>query len=97
MTLKNDPKSSWVNGSLGTVTELERDRVWMRLDSDDSIVDVGRLTWENVRYKWDQANKKVVTEVTGKKFSHLHHISRGRDTFPNGISLTLLLQRQITN
>jgi ATP-dependent DNA helicase PIF1 len=49
MALKNDPKSRWVNGSLGTITELERDRIWMRLDSDDSIVDVERLTWENVR------------------------------------------------
>jgi ATP-dependent exoDNAse (exonuclease V) alpha subunit len=26
---------------------------------------VERLTWENVRYKWDQANKKVVTEIMG--------------------------------
>jgi len=65
MALKNDPKSRWVNGSLGTVTELERDRVWMRLDSDDNVVDVERLTWENVRYKWDQANKKVLAEIKG--------------------------------
>ena len=65
MALKNDPKSRWVNGSLGTITELEKGRAWMRLDSDESVVDVERLTWEKVRYKWDDANKKVLTEIIG--------------------------------
>jgi ATP-dependent DNA helicase PIF1 len=65
MVLKNDPKNRWVNGSLGTVTELEHDRVQIRLDSDGSVVGIERQSWENIRYKWDQANKKVITEVIG--------------------------------
>jgi hypothetical protein len=65
MLLKNDPENRWVNGSLGTVTNLEQDRVWVRLDDNQSVVDVERQSWENVRYKWDEKNKKVVTEIRG--------------------------------
>ncbi|GBF27154.1 ATP-dependent RecD-like DNA helicase [bacterium MnTg02] len=65
MALKNDPKGRWVNGSLGTVAELEPDRVWVQLDSNGHVVDVERQSWENIRYKWDQANKTVITEIIG--------------------------------
>jgi len=65
MALKNDPKGRWANGSLGTVAELERNCVWMQLDNGGSIVDVERQSWENIRYKWDAANRKVNTEIIG--------------------------------
>lgn len=65
MALKNDLKGRWVNGSRGTITRLEPDRVWMRLDNEDNDVEIEPLTWENVRYTWDEANKKVVSEVRG--------------------------------
>lgn len=65
MLAKNDPKKRWVNGSLGTVTQLEKDHISVRLDSNSTEFSVTRESWESVRYEWDHSKQRIVANVVG--------------------------------
>lgn len=65
MAVKNDGEGRWVNGSMGTVTRLEPDTVWVALDRDGSEVEIGRAAWENIRYEWNETDAKVMSNVVG--------------------------------
>ncbi len=64
MMLNNDPKKRWVNGSLGAVTSIERDRIWVEL-SDGKRVSVEPCTWETSKLSYDSANRRLVSTSTG--------------------------------
>jgi YD repeat-containing protein len=64
MTVRNDAARRWVNGSVGTVSRLERDTVWVRLDAGDEV-EIEPTTWERVRYEWNEAARRVETTIVG--------------------------------
>ncbi len=65
MFLRNDyPDKRWVNGTIGSVERLGRDSIRVRLE-DGEVHDVDPVTWENVRYAWDEKNQKIIGEVLG--------------------------------
>ena len=66
MLAKNDSSKRWVNGSLGTITQLAPDYVSVRLDEDAMEYDVTRETWESVKYEWDHSGRRIVANVVGK-------------------------------
>ncbi len=66
MTVTNDRNKQWVNGSSGTVTELNSNSVCIRLDSNDEVFVIEPYTWERVKYAWDNQTQKVVAKVSGK-------------------------------
>lgn len=67
--IKNDGGGRWVNGTLGTISKLKNDLIQVKLDSG-GVVDVGRETWSDVRYKYNQEEREIEEEVVGKIYQY---------------------------
>lgn len=63
MLLRNGP--GYANGSLGTVVELERETIVVRLDSG-AIVMVERAVWEQIRFVWNHQLKRIEHQVVSE-------------------------------
>jgi ATP-dependent DNA helicase PIF1 len=61
MAVRNDLSRRWVNGSLGTVTALEPERVMVRFDHDSASRAVERAVWEKVRQEWNDASQSITS------------------------------------
>jgi hypothetical protein len=55
---QNDPEGRWVNGSLGTVTDLDETIVSVTLDSGDDV-EVERATWPQARWTWNAKENRM--------------------------------------
>jgi len=68
MFTKNDSGKRWVNGTLGIVRELGRDKVRVELafSPSQAIVDVGPVSWESIKYRWDEKTETIDKEITGR-------------------------------
>jgi ATP-dependent DNA helicase PIF1 len=55
---QNDSEGRWVNGSLGTVTEMEETTVKVRLDTGDDVT-VERSLWPQKRYQWNEKTRTM--------------------------------------
>ena len=64
MLVRNDVQGRWVNGTIGKIEFVSQDLLEVRLQ-DESIHSIERETWENRRYKYDKATKKILSEVIG--------------------------------
>lgn len=64
MMLRNDRQKRYFNGKIGRVEELDFNRIKVRFP-DDSVVDLLRDVWDNIKYTWNEKNKKVVEESAG--------------------------------
>lgn len=64
MFTHNDTEYKWVNGTLGTICELAPHSIMVLLDSG-AKVDVNRVEWQNIRYKYNQTTRKLESEVIG--------------------------------
>lgn len=53
MTTVNDPFGHFFNGSMGTVTELDDDHIFVRIDDGDEC-EIHSNTWEIIRYEIDE-------------------------------------------
>jgi tetratricopeptide (TPR) repeat protein len=62
--VKNDIERRWYNGSLGIVDSFDDSGIYVRLE-DDSIHLVTKEKWENLRYKFDEANNRIIAEEIG--------------------------------
>jgi ATP-dependent exoDNAse (exonuclease V) alpha subunit len=61
MAVRNDLSKRWVNGSLGTVTALEPERVIVRFDHAAVDHPVERAAWEKVRQEWNDASQSIAS------------------------------------
>lgn len=64
MFTRNDMAKRWVNGTLGIVTEISDDKIVVRLENGNEY-EVGKVTWERNKYKYDRHSKKVEKKVAG--------------------------------
>jgi ATP-dependent DNA helicase PIF1 len=55
---QNDPEGRWVNGSLGTVRELDDNSIVVSLDGGDEV-DVERATWPQARWTWNAKENRM--------------------------------------
>ena len=62
MFTKNDNDRRWINGSLGTVTEMKPDSIIVKLE-DMGHVYVQRVSWEKYKYVYDETNNKIYPKV----------------------------------
>lgn len=63
MFLKNDEQKRWVNGTIGNVSALSDDEIFITVKGVS--YQVLPETWESIRYRYDQAEKKISKEVIG--------------------------------
>ncbi len=73
--VRNDKEKRWYNGTVGRIVRFENDGAWVEVESaevdsytGDHIMDmffVEPETWENVKYRYDEKEHKVVSEVLG--------------------------------
>ena len=66
MFLRNDNtgRKRYFNGKIGKIKELEKDSIRLIFD-DGSEVKVKRSVWHNIRYVWDEKEKKIKKEEIG--------------------------------
>ena len=69
MLLNNDSLGRWINGSIGTVSEIEEvddgpDILWVELASGD-LVDVLPHKWEMYEFSYDKEASKIFSESVG--------------------------------
>ncbi len=66
MFIKNDMKKRWVNGTLGIVSSIDEEGgVVSVIAEDGNEYDVEKEMWENVRYKFNETEKKIEEEQIG--------------------------------
>jgi ATP-dependent exoDNAse (exonuclease V) alpha subunit len=65
MMVKNDPEHRWVNGSLGTISNLSESAVWVRLDDSSNEEEVHPATWESIEYQYNRMTQRVNPVVVG--------------------------------
>ena len=64
--VKNDPEKRWVNGTLGTVSgiDMNGEKVYI-VTEEGREYDVEQALWSNVRYHYNEKEKKIEEEVLG--------------------------------
>jgi len=62
--IKNDLNRKWVNGTIAKVDFISNDIIEIRLQ-DGSVHKLQREVWENKKYRYDKAERKIVSEVIG--------------------------------
>lgn len=66
MFVKNDKDKRWVNGTLGIITTLDAEGSIITVVTEEGQeFDVERDTWENVRYTFNEQEKKIEEELLG--------------------------------
>jgi tetratricopeptide (TPR) repeat protein len=64
--VKNDPDHCWVNGTLGIISEIDEDYNSIRVVTDSgNEYTVEPAVWDNVRYTYNEKEKKIEEEVLG--------------------------------
>lgn len=64
MMLRNDRNKRYFNGKIGHIESLDDEEIKVRFP-DDTLVEVIKEKWDNIRYKWDQKDNKVIEESVG--------------------------------
>lgn len=64
--IKNDTDHRWVNGTLGLVIGMDTDKgkIYIRTEAGDEY-DVEPVTWSNMRYTFNEKEKKIEEEELG--------------------------------
>lgn len=64
--VKNDPEKKWVNGTLGTIVELDEENTEFSVITEEGdYVTVTPERWSNTKYSYDEKEKKIIEEELG--------------------------------
>ena len=66
--IKNGP--SWVNGTMGTITELDENHIHVQLEDSGIIVDVEEAEWDNITYCYDRVTGTIHKEIIGSFYQY---------------------------
>lgn len=66
--IKNDQDKRWVNGTIGTIVGIDLDEAnYITIVTDEGkMFDVERAIWSNVRYSYNETEKKIEEEELGR-------------------------------
>ena len=67
MFLRNSREQGFVNGSMGTVTDLSEDEIEVRIEDEwgGSVATIETSEWESNKYKYDPDTSRIQSEVVG--------------------------------
>ena len=67
MFIKNDTEriKRYFNGKIGTVTELDEDKILVQCKDEVEEIEVKKEKWENIRYTVDKKSRQLKEEVLG--------------------------------
>lgn len=67
MFIKNDmtAEKRYYNGKIGIVHHIEKDVIEIELPEERTIIEVAPYTWENVKYKLNEATNEIAENVAG--------------------------------
>jgi ATP-dependent DNA helicase PIF1 len=65
MATRNDSERRWINGSLGTVSKISGEEVYVRFDRSDEEYHVEPVKWEKIRQVWNDAEGRIENQVIG--------------------------------
>lgn len=67
MFIKNDisAEKKFYNGKIGQVVSISDQEIIVKLDGEDTLIDVPKYEWQNVNYVLDPLTNKVKEEVLG--------------------------------
>lgn len=63
--IKNDLNKRWVNGTIGTISGIDEDGTIYVITEDGKEFDVKRESWSNIRYHYNETEKKIEEEELG--------------------------------
>lgn len=63
--IKNDMERRWVNGTIGTVSGIDEEGIIYVITEDGTECDVRRNSWHNIRYTYNEKEKKIEEEELG--------------------------------
>lgn len=63
--IKNDFDRRWVNGTIGTIAGIDEEDTLYVITEDGRELDVKRESWRNIRYKYNEEEKKIEEEELG--------------------------------
>lgn len=72
MFIKNDPEKEkrYFNGKTGIVEKLESDRVWVRCNPGQELIETQPEVWRNIRFRLNKSSNQIEEEELGS-FSQL--------------------------
>ena len=67
MFIKNDmtAEKRYYNGKIGVVHHIEKDVIEIELPEEKTVITVSPYTWENVKYKLNEATNEIAETVAG--------------------------------
>ena len=63
--IKNDQEKRWVNGTIGTISGISDDGILYVITEEGKEFDVRRESWSNIRYRYNEEEKKIEEEELG--------------------------------
>ncbi len=63
--IKNDFEKRWVNGTIGTVAGIDENDTLYVITEDGQELDVNKEKWSNIRYRYNEVEKKIEEEELG--------------------------------
>ncbi len=63
--IKNDQKKQWVNGTIGILSGIDDEGILHVMTEDGREVSVEQEVWSNIRYRYNETEKKIEEEELG--------------------------------
>ena len=65
MFIRNDPEGAFYNGKIGLIKAKEDGILTIEIPEEERSIELGRMSWEKVKYHIDEKTKEVEKEVCG--------------------------------
>ncbi len=64
MFIKNDKAKRYYNGKIAKIIKIEDNKIIVEFSEDNEIT-VEKQTWNNIKYTWNEEDKKIEEEIIG--------------------------------
>lgn len=65
MFIRNDPEGAFYNGKIGVIKSKDDDILSIEIPGEKGTIELGRMSWERIKYHIDEKTKEVEKEVCG--------------------------------